>query len=300
MTPSATTRIAAIIGDPVRHSLSPALHNAAFAAAGLDWAFVAFEVPAGYGASALDAMRVLGLHGLSVTMPHKADAAAACDLLTPDAAALRSVNCVVPGPDGRLLGDSTDGEGFVRAMRDSGHDPAGARVLVLGAGGAARAVVLALCRAGAAVTVAARRSEAAEEAARLAGPAGLAAPVATVAWAERAGALAHADVLVQATPLGMGDDPGLPVDPAAIRSHHVVCDLVYHPLDTPVLGEARRRGAATVDGLGMLVHQAALAFERWTGVEAPLRAMWGAAEAATGAARRNSFNPDPGGADTSR
>jgi shikimate dehydrogenase len=290
------TTVAALIGDPVRHSLSPAIHNAAFAAVGLDWVFAAFEVPAGGAPAALDAMRVLGLGGLSVTMPHKSDAAASCDALSDDAAALGSVNCVTPLPGGSLRGDSTDGEGFVRALRDAGHDPGAAPALVLGAGGAARAVVLALGRAGAPVAVAARRPDAARSAAALA-PGGRALP-----WDERDAAAAAAGLVVQATPVGMGDHPGMPLDAGALGPSQVVADLVYHPLETPLLRAAAARGAATVGGLGMLVHQAALAFERWTGHPAPVGAMHDAARrAAAGVAEgRNSFNPDPPGADTPR
>jgi len=140
LTITGATRVAGVIGDPVRHSLSPVLHNAAYRELGLDWIYVAFEVPDGATRDALAAMRVLGLAGLSVTMPHKTAAAEACDALSADAAALRSVNTVSLGADGRLAGDSTDGEGFLRSLRDAGHDPGGATVVLLGAGGAARAV----------------------------------------------------------------------------------------------------------------------------------------------------------------
>ena len=154
------TRLAGIIGDPVRHSLSPLLHNAAYAELGLDWVYVAFQVPAGETAAALDAMRALGLVGLSVTMPHKTDAAAACDELTDDAAALRSVNTVTPLADGRLHGDSTDGEGFVRALREADCEPAGAqRARARRGWRGARRRARARRGAGARVTVTARRAD---------------------------------------------------------------------------------------------------------------------------------------------
>ena len=175
---SGATRLAGIIGDPVRHSLSPPLHNAAYRELGLDWRYVAFEVPDGSTAGALDALRTLGLVGLSVTMPHKTAAAIACDTLSDFAARLRSVNTVTLQADGSLAGDSTDGEGFVRALREAGHDLAGAEALVLGAGGAARPVVVALADAGVAVSVTARRTGAAEAAAAL-----VDAPC--VAWTDR-------------------------------------------------------------------------------------------------------------------
>jgi len=273
---TAATRVAAVIGDPVRHSLSPVLLNAAFAALRLDWVYVAFEVPEGRASDALSAMRLLDLAGLNVTMPHKTAVADGCDDLTPDAAVLRSVNTVVPVGGGRLLGDSTDGEGFVRSLRDAGHDPGGCRALVLGAGGAARAVVLALGREGSAVTVAARRADAASAAAALA-PAGEA-----VAWDSARLVAPGADLVVNATPLGMSGG-ALPLTPEAVRRGQVVADLVYHPLETPLLKAAREAGAEVVDGLGMLVHQAALAAERWTGEKAPVGVMRAAAEAALAA-----------------
>jgi shikimate dehydrogenase len=274
---SGATRVAAVIGTPIRHSLSPALYNAAYDALGLDWLFVAFDVPAGRGAAAVEAVRTLGLVGLSVTMPHKEDAAGACDVLTDDAAALRSVNSVRVTDDGQLAGDSTDGEGFRRALVEAGHDPAGRPVLVLGAGGAARAVVLALARAGCDVQVAARRPEAAAAAVALAPG------TRAVEWADREAAVASVDVLVQATPIGMGADGATPVQPGALRPGLVVADLVYHPLETPLLAAARAAGAVAVDGLGMLVHQAALQVEAWSGRDAPLAAMYAAARAQLGA-----------------
>jgi shikimate dehydrogenase len=268
------TRVAGVIGDPVRHSLSPVLHNAAYDALGLDWAYAAFEVPLGATDDALAAARALGLVGLSVTMPHKAAAAAACDELSQQAKELESVNTVTVAPGGRLIGDSTDGEGFVRSVEQAGFSLSGARVLVLGAGGAARAVVLALGLIGAKVVVSARRPEEAARTAALANGT-------SVAWDERNEVIADSGFLVNATPIGMGsDDSPLALD--AIESRHVVADLVYHPLDTALLRGARTKGARIVDGLGMLVHQAALQVERWSGKEAPVDAMRAAAERALG------------------
>jgi shikimate dehydrogenase len=264
-----------VIGDPVRHSLSPVLHNTAYRELGLDWVYVAFEVPDGAARGALEAMRVLGIAGLSVTMPHKTAVAAACDSLAPDAAALHSVNTVTLEPDDRLAGDSTDGEGFMRSLHDAGCDPAGVAAVVLGAGGAARAVAHALGAAGAKVTVCARRGEAAATAAGLAGGT-------VVAWDDRADAVAAATLVVNATPVGMGGE-GLPVDAAAFQAGQVLADLVYHPIETALLAAARDRGVRTVDGLGMLVHQAGLQVERWTGVDAPIAAMAAAARAALAA-----------------
>ena len=272
---SGSTRVAAVIGSPVRHSLSPAIHNAAFAACGLDWAYVAFDVPAGGAAAALEAMRTLGLAGLSVTMPHKDDVAAAVDECSHAASVLRAVNCVVRLPDGRLRGENTDGDGFVDALAaDAGWSPAGARCVVLGAGGAARSIVRALGAAGAAaVVVVNRTASAAAVAAALAGPAG------------RVGA-AHevtaADLVVNATSVGMGGT-GVPCNPDLLRAGQVVVDCVYHPLRTPLLAAAEARGARTFDGVGMLVHQAAHQFRSWTQLEPPVAAMDAAARAALAA-----------------
>lgn len=278
------TRVAGVIGDPVRHSLSPVLHNAAYMAMGLDWAYVAFEVPDGATSHALEAMRTLGLAGLSVTMPHKTAAAHACDALSDDAATLLSVNTVTAGEGGRLKGSSTDGEGFLRALTDAGCDPQGRTAVVLGAGGAARAVALALGRAGARVNVTARRPDAAASAAGLGR--GEAHP-----WAARTELVRTADLVVNATPVGMqrgsaapgadaGADDGLPVGADAFGPQQFLVDLVYHPVETPLLLAAGQRGATVVDGLGMLVHQAALQIEQWTADTAPVAVMRAAAKAA--------------------
>ena len=260
------TRVAAVIGHPVSHSLSPALHNAAYAALGLDWTYVAFDVDEGEVPAALAGMRALGIVGCSVTMPDQTAAAEACDECGADAAALRSVNTVTLLDDGRLRGDSTDGDGFLRALAEKAVDVNGAEVLVLGAGAAARSVMLALTRAGATVLVTARRPDAAQEAAALAG-------AETVAWNDRDATAARVGVLVNATPIGMGGDPDLPLSPEFLREGLVVADLVYHPLETPLLRAARAVGACPVDGLGMLVHQAGLQILRWTGLEPPIDVM---------------------------
>jgi shikimate dehydrogenase len=261
--------VAAVIGHPVAHSLSPTLHNAAFAAGGLDWTYVAFDVAPGAAARALDAVRTLGIGGLSVTMPHKTDVAAAVDQLAPAAAALRSVNTVARGDDGQLVGHSTDGDGFVASLAEAGIAVDGACVVVVGAGGAARSVVDALGRAGAAdVAVVNRTPERAAEAAAL-------------ARVGRTGSLEEvtaADVVVNATSVGMGADE-LPFDPALLRPGQVVADLVYHPLETALLAAARLAGCTPVDGLGMLVHQAVLQQVLWTGVRPDPSVMRAAAEA---------------------
>lgn len=267
--PSATTRLAGVIGDPIRHSLSPALHNAAFRALDLDWAFLAFEVPEGEADGAIAGVRALGIDGLSVTKPHKAAVVPLMDRLSPTAERLGAVNAVVRRGT-ELVGENTDGQGFLDALRvDHGFDPAGRRCVIRGAGGAGRAVILALAGAGATdiVVVAGRSVEKAEAGAALAGPAG------RVGKVEEA---ADADLVVNATSLGMAGEPAQAVvDPALLGAGQLVVDLVY-PF-TPFVEAARLRGATAVNGLGMLVHQAGHAFRLWTGEPAPLEAMSAAA-----------------------
>jgi shikimate dehydrogenase len=266
---SASTRVAAVIGNPVRHSLSPALHNAGFAASGVDWVYTAFEVEPGNVAAALDAMRVLGLGGLSVTMPHKEAVAGLVDELDPAAAALRSVNTVVPLEDGRLKGYSTDGAGFVASLQAQYVDIAGKHVGVLGGGGAARAIVDAVARAGAArVTVVNRSAQRANDAVALA------AVIAAVGCADD---LRQCDIVVNATSVGMGSDE-LPLDAGLLHEDQVVADIVYHPRCTALLSAAAGIGAFIVEGLGMLVHQAVLQQRLWTGVSTDPAVMWEAAE----------------------
>ena len=243
---SGRTRLAAVIGAPVRHSLSPTLLNAAFATTGLDWAYLAFEVPDGGATSALQAMRTLGFGGLSVTMPHKAAVAAAVDCCTPEAEALGAVNCVV-ADDGMLVGHNTDGGGFIDGLsHDTGLDMGGRRAVVLGAGGAARAVIRALGEAGAAeVAVVNRTRDRAVGAAALAGSVGR-----VVDGDDTAGALANADLVVNATPLGMaGTASGtdLPVDP---KNHDIGVDLLrfeMKPVDS-LYGRGNDPGGLMVHG----------------------------------------------------
>lgn len=291
---SAATTVVGVIGDPVDHSLSPLLHNTAFVEMGLDWVSVGFPVAAGQAQTALAGMRALGIAGLSVTMPHKEAVAALVDRTTPVATRLDAVNCVTLA-SGELVGSNTDGEGFVAALRHGdGFEPGGKKCLVIGAGGAARAVILALAEAGAAEMIVVNRTES-----RATVAAALAGPVGRVGRPEEAGT---ADLVVNATPAGMGQpqgrgagaepgaDPGaepgadpFPLDAAYLVAGQVVVDLVYHPAVTPWLLAARERGAVIHNGLGMLVHQAAVQLRSWTGEEPPVAAMWQAATSALGA-----------------
>jgi shikimate dehydrogenase len=268
-----------VIGSPIAHSLSPQLHNAAFEALGLagTWRSAAFDVPPGEAATAVADMRRADVTGLSVTMPHKAEVAVLVDQCTAVARRLGAVNCIV-NDGGVLTGTNTDGEGFVASLaRGAGFDPRCRRCLVLGAGGAARAVVLALADSGArAVVVANRTPERAVSAAALAGAAGSAVSLSESVLAE---VLAQADLVVNATPLGMegvAGDEGWAADPRRLGPGQVAADLVYAPRPTPWLSQAAASGATVLDGLGMLVHQAAAQLQLWTGLDPPVEAMWAA------------------------
>lgn len=263
---SGATNIAGIIGWPVEASLSPRIHNAAFAATRLDWVYVAFPVRPGEVITAVTGMRALGVRGLNVTMPHKQEVIPALDELGPDAERAGAVNTIVADGE-RLIGTNTDGAGFLRFLdQDAGVDAKGLRATIVGAGGSARAVALALAGAGAEVTVAARRLEQAEAIAARAGS-GVRASIldpATIA--------ADADLIVNATPVGR-EGSEIPIDASSIEARHIVVDLIYHPEATPLVRSARENGAKAFNGMGMLLHQAALSFEIWTGVVAPIDAM---------------------------
>lgn len=269
--------VAALIGSPVAHSLSPVIHRAAFAAAGADWCYVAFDVAAERADGALEAVRTLGIRGLSVTTPHKEQVARCVGWLAPQASALGSVNTVVLEDDGRLSGHSTDGDGFVNSLRSEGIDVRGVDVVVLGAGAAARSVVSALDRAGASSIVVVNRTPE-----RAAAVIALAPATARSPGSDPAADIAAADLVVNATSVGFGaapDDPAaLPLDPGVLHPEHLVADLVYHPLETALLRAARHAGARTFDGLGMLVHQAALQQNLWLGRMPDVAVMRAAAE----------------------
>ena len=266
------TRVYGLLGSDVLRSLSPAIQNRAFAERGIDAVYVPLQ------AESLDAfveaLPALSVSGFSVTRPYKSEILARLDSVTATAVESGSANTVL-AQDGRLVGMSTDGDGVLLPLRRR-LDPSGRGVVILGAGGAARAAAFALVRAGASVTIAARRTEQAREAAAATG--------AEACSLEEAARLAY-DVLVNATPLGSGAFPGVsPLPPAALRSGSLVFDMVYEPQETPLLAAARARGCTTIDGVEMLVAQATGQFEAWTGETAPVGAMTEAALAAIGEA----------------
>lgn len=269
-----TTRTVGVIGWPVSGSLSPRIHNAAFEALGLDWVYVALPVPSGALAEALEGLPALGFSGANVTMPHKTGSADLVGDLSEDAERLRSVNTILCVPSG-LEGHNTDAPGFGRFLRtDAGFDPAGRTALLYGAGGAARACALSLARDGLGELAVAVRSPARADGVRTALE-GLATRVTVV---QLDVALDRpVDLLVNATPLGAVGE-ALPLPPLGPGT--IVVDLLYRPSTTPLLEAARAAGARSFGGLGLLLHQAALSFELWTGQAPSLDVMSAAALAA--------------------
>ncbi len=271
------TRLVALVGDPVSHSLSPRMHAAAFRACGLAWAYVALRVPAEDLREAVAGLRALGFAGANVTLPHKAAVVELADELDPSARRCGAANTLVFQEGGRVVAYNTDVAGFRRALEEEGVTVAGVHAVVLGAGGAARAACAALAEGGAqAVTVLARRREAAEALCRAAQrefPRTRFAPGSLEAAAR--GTVRGADLLVNATPVGMDpDQAGSPVPDADwLRPGMVVFDLVYNPARTRLLRWAEGAGARAVGGLLMLVHQGAEAFQLWTGMRAPVEVM---------------------------
>lgn len=260
-----------LIGWPVAQSLSPTIHNSAFIAMEMDWVYIPMPVAPDDLPAAIGGLRSLGFAGANVTMPHKTGAAQLADSLSEDAARLRSVNTLVMVPDG-LAGHNTDAPGFDRFLRrDAGFDPAGRSALVFGGGGAARACALALARGGLARLVIALRDPARGEALERMLD-GLGTEIAVVGL--DAASEETMDLVVNATPLGAHGEP-LRLPP--LRADMLVVDLLYRPQVTPMQAAARAAGAATFGGLGLLLHQAALSFELWTGQPPPLAVMSAAA-----------------------
>ena len=299
---SGRTALLGVLGDPVRHSLSPAMHNAALAELGLEWAYLALPTPAADLGTVVRALEAMGCRGLSVTIPHKQAVAELCRERSPLAQRVGAVNTLVPLDGGGWMGTNTDVEGFMAPLR---HGPwQGKRALVLGCGGSARAAVAGLVELGfGAITVAARRPEALAAFAQACGP--WAPQLTPLAWSDLDNgtdqvsghtALAEADLVVNTTPIGMASapDPAGALDPAAIkacplnpaqldqlRPGATVYDLIYTPRPTQLLRQAARRGCPTLDGLEMLVQQGAAALRLWSGLETvPTDAMRTAVETA--------------------
>lgn len=271
---SGKARLAGVMGWPVGHSLSPLLHGTWFERLGIDGVYVPLAVRPEDFAAAFRALPKLGFLGVNVTLPHKEAAFAAVDHRERSAERAGVVNTVLFGPGGRAVGLSTDGPGFLANLREQApawEAAAGPAVLV-GTGGAARAVAVALLEAGVPRLRLANRT-AAKAGALAAVLEGLGlGPVELVPWDARHAALAGATLVVNGTSQGMAGQPPLELELDALPREAVVADLVYTPLETPLLARARARGHRVVDGLGMLIHQAVPGFRHWGGSEPPVDA----------------------------
>lgn len=258
-------RVAGVAGWPVKHSRSPRIHNYWLDRYGIDGVYVPFPVRPETAHDAFRALPALGFRGLNVTVPNKEEAFRAMDAVDDMAARMKAVNTIVVRDDGSLFGSNTDAFGFLESIAESGAgwEVSAGPVLVLGAGGAARAIVAGLCDAGAGEIRIANRTAARAEAIRDE----FGSSVVCVAWEERSAALDGAALAVNTTSLGMEGQPPLDLDLDPLSGTAIVYDIVYVPLETPLLAAARGRGNRAVDGLGMLLHQARPGFREWFGTD---------------------------------
>ncbi len=265
MMPTGKARVAGVMGWPVAHSRSPRLHGFWLERYGIDGAYVPLAVPPDRIAEAIRALPALGFAGCNVTVPHKEEALRAVDRLDAAARRIGAVNTIVVAPDGALEGRNTDGFGFLANLRTGAPSwrPEDGPAVVVGAGGAARAVVVALLDAGCPLVRVVNRSR--DRAERMA--ADLGGSIEVTDFVSRETALDDAGLLVNTTTLGMAGHPPLKLDLGRLSSKAVVTDIVYTPLDTPLLVAARARGNPTVDGIGMLLHQGRPGFAAWFGVD---------------------------------
>jgi shikimate dehydrogenase len=273
--PTVTTRLVILLGKPLGHSVSPAMHNSAFAELGIDYCYLPVEVTAEDLATVFAGLKRMNVVGGNVTVPHKIRIIELLDRLDPLAQSIGAVN-TIRLEQGQAVGYNTDGYGFLRSLQEvAGISPAGERFLLLGAGGAARAIAVELALAGASnITVVNRSGERGETLARLVNEKTPAQAV-FVPWQGAYRVPTGTDLLINATSIGLYPDVnGAPeVDFATVTPGMVACDVIPNPPSTPFLRQAAARGARTIDGLGMLVYQGAIAFKMWTGQDASVAVM---------------------------
>lgn len=274
------SQIVALFGQPVAENPTEYMHEQALKALGLQWRYVTLEVTPENLHDAVLGMRAMGFAGANCTIPHKVTVIPHLDSLTDTARKVGAVNTVVRQPDGSLLGENTDGKGFIQSVTEAGLDLKGVRAVIFGAGGAARAISVELAVAGADhITLVNRISDRAPAlVAHLREKTGVAAD--SAAWRGEYAVPPDTQLLVNATSIALAPNVTdlVPVDYSTIRASTLVCDVIPNPPDTPFLKSARAAGATTLDGLDMLVYQGAIAFKMWTGHDAPIDVMRGALE----------------------
>jgi shikimate dehydrogenase len=271
---SGKTRVCGVIGDPIEHSLSPIMHNAAFQALHLDYAFLAFKVKPAEVENAINGMRALNIRGLNVTMPHKSTVMNYLDRTDLSAQIVNSVNTIL-NKESKLFGFNTDGVGALKALRENGVEPKGRKVLLLGAGGAARAIAYTMAKEADELAVLNRTMKEAQALAKLLEKAANKKIVAgSLSPVEIQHNLQDSDILINATSIGMKPkaDESL-VAPKLLRPDLSVMDIVYNPLETKLAKDAKAAGAKVISGVEMLIYQGAASFELWTGKSAPVEVM---------------------------
>lgn len=264
------TRVVGLYGCPVEHSLSPALHNAAFERLALDYSYVPFTVRPELLELAVKGIRALNLVGVNITVPHKEKVIPFLDEVSEEASFIGAVN-TIRNKEGRLEGYNTDGRGFMRSLSEAGVEVRDRRVLIIGAGGAARAVGYYLCKEASVVHIYNRDQKRAESLRQHLIKLERSVLVADEVSVKSRVFLSKVDIVVNTTPLGLHPEDRLPLDIAMLQPRHVVCDLIYR--ETPLLAEASQIGCKTLNGLGMLLWQGVLAFEIWTGIVPPVEVM---------------------------
>jgi len=274
---SPSTQLCGIIGNPVEHSMSPALHNRAFSELDLDYVYLAFRVDSGNVARALDGIRAMeNFRGLSVTIPHKVEVVSCVDEISDADRGIGSINTII-NDGGRLRGLGSDGPGARQAMLDNGLQPAGSRVVIIGTGGASRAIAFDLAfNAGPEklTLMGVIKEELAQLTRDIAEKTDVAVEGVLIDDASLSRVIGDSAVLINATPVGMHPNEGRSVVPAELlHSGLGVMDIIYNPLSTKLLSDAKAKGLVTVSGLEMFVNQAVIQFESWTGCDAPKEAM---------------------------
>jgi len=273
---SGTTRLCGIIGDPVEHSMSPVMHNAAFREIGIDYLYVPFRVKKEELGKAIEGMRALNIKGLNVTIPHKVNVLQFLDELDPLAEKIGAVN-TIDNNDGVLKGYNTDATGFLQPLLERGIEPEGKNVVILGAGGASRAISFILADRDSHLVILNRLLEldwARELASRISQTFNKEVKALELNRENLIESLDKADILVNATSVGMSPNiDEIPVDSDLLRPGLVVYDIIYTPIKTRLLREAEAAGASTMGGLDMFVWQGVIAFEKWTGIKAPAELM---------------------------